>query len=466
MDAKSVSLNKKILMYLSGTFSSKMLNALVVPLYGLYVNPKDLGNFDYQQTLLTLLSPVFVCAIWEALLSFGLKNSENENKKKKIIGTSYYFTVILSILAFTLMLPYYLFTFDNYFTGFMYTIMIALAPMTTVVQYICRVLSENKCFVKSGIYASFVRIIILLIMLPILKIPTIGLPLAYIGQEVFIILYVHKKISLGKIMNRKDFSMTYLKSMLKFSTPLAFNLVFLWVITSYSRYFLKNNFGPSANGIYAFALQIANLVSMLGQVINMATLEDVLLIKEDDFSSKYRKQFNSIFNILLLLGALVLVFISMFYDFNIMEKNAYKLSLKYLPVVLLNTIIVLVASNMTNVFQRVGKTNNTLKTTLISAIVTIVTINVFAVLFGVPGILYAQLFSSIVLLYVRQREVKKLIDFRFSANSQIKLFLIYGVSWFISTLNDQILLKVIFMLLFSSVLALKNKEMILNNLKR
>ena len=92
--------NKKIVektgLYFIGNFSSKILTALLVPIYAFYISSKDLGTYDYSQTIMNIVIPIVFVSIWEAIIRFilGEKDKKDQNKK---LATSAFFTVSMCL---------------------------------------------------------------------------------------------------------------------------------------------------------------------------------------------------------------------------------------------------------------------------------------------------------------------------------------------------------------------------------
>ena len=92
--------NKKIVektgLYFIGNFSSKILTALLVPIYAFYISSEDLGTYDYSQTIMNIVIPIVFVSIWEAIIRFilGEKDKEDQNKK---LATSAFFTVCMCL---------------------------------------------------------------------------------------------------------------------------------------------------------------------------------------------------------------------------------------------------------------------------------------------------------------------------------------------------------------------------------
>ncbi|MDU3118284.1 MAG: hypothetical protein E7B18_00540 [Clostridium sp.] len=71
---------KKIIIYGLGTFSSKLLVFLVLPIYTRVIAPSDYGYFDVILTDTFLVSSIAFVEIWSGILRYFIDNPTRENK--------------------------------------------------------------------------------------------------------------------------------------------------------------------------------------------------------------------------------------------------------------------------------------------------------------------------------------------------------------------------------------------------
>ena len=98
---------KKTGMHFIGNLSTKVLSAVIVFLYAFYVGANDFGEYEYVQTLVNIIVPVFFFSIWDAILKFML-SQEKEESKRKITTTCTVFSLISSACIFVIIGGYYL----------------------------------------------------------------------------------------------------------------------------------------------------------------------------------------------------------------------------------------------------------------------------------------------------------------------------------------------------------------------
>lgn len=79
MNKKSESLIKNIGLFTIGSFGSKILTFLLVPLYTAVLSTVEYGSVDLVTSTASLLTPIFLLSIFDATLRFGM---DSEYKKK------------------------------------------------------------------------------------------------------------------------------------------------------------------------------------------------------------------------------------------------------------------------------------------------------------------------------------------------------------------------------------------------
>ena len=85
MDKKRKSLIKNIGLFTIGSFGSKILSFLLVPLYTAVLSTSEYGSVDLVISTASLLTPILLLSIFDATLRFGM---DPEYKKKDVLSTS------------------------------------------------------------------------------------------------------------------------------------------------------------------------------------------------------------------------------------------------------------------------------------------------------------------------------------------------------------------------------------------
>ncbi|NKC66918.1 lipopolysaccharide biosynthesis protein [Vagococcus fluvialis] len=452
---------KKIGLYFLGNFSTKIIGTLLIPLYAIYVKPAELGQIDLQQNIASIVSPIIVIGIWESILKFGL--SESDDGKSKVLNTTFFYVLISSAISFFLILPVYLKIGYSPTLSFLYTLLIVSTPIYSVFQYYTRMYQQNKLFVKSSVISSIVRFILLIGTIVIMNLGILGLILSLLGSQLFLVIYLWIGLKINAKIEKSEFDKLLLMKMLKFSFPLAINLISLWFLSGFTRMYINYEYGSDANGIYTFGLQCASLISMVGQVVNMATLEETLSSKKENFASTFENYTDKLISLFFDAAIIMMPTVSIF--FILISKSSFSDSFLFVPILVLNAIVVTVASSFNNVFQYKGSTKYIFFTTVISAIVNIVMAVFLNKSYGIRGIVIAQLLGSISLLCIRYLLINKEIGYRFKYKDIIISFILFLLASYFSLILN-IYISIIFFGIFFIILFLKNKKIIMYYYKK
>ena len=92
-----------------GTFASKLLVFLLLPLYTNYLSTAEYGTADLVTNMANFLIPLFCCGVNEGVLRFSLREkSTEEHTRESVFSTCTVITVLGSILlAFFLPIFYF-----------------------------------------------------------------------------------------------------------------------------------------------------------------------------------------------------------------------------------------------------------------------------------------------------------------------------------------------------------------------
>lgn len=455
MDAKR--LVKKSGLYFIGNFSSKILTALLLPLYAFYISTEDFGYFDYSQTLMNIIIPFVFVAIWESILKFVI-SEQDEKEKNKILGTSAIFSVVVGVVVGCFIFLYSSVT-DSKINYINYiTLMMLAHSFAQIWQYYARALEFNKTFVVSGISATIINFASILLLVCYFDMGIVGLYISYILGQLSIVVCIELKVKIANEIRLYNFDITILKKMLVFSTPLVFNLVSGWMMSGFGRIVITNYLGATQNGLYTFANKFSQLVTVIGNVIIMAIIEEAIVAKkEPGFEKKFSEIMERLFYLFQILIMLAMPVISVFYMF--IGKTDYVGSLNYIPLLLIYSVCMVMSSNIGSIFQTIDKTKYQFITTIIGAIVTIVftlaTINsldVYAVING-------QLMGAISMMISRYILARKYIQIYIKWADILKLAGLFALISVIAV-NANLIVNFILTIIILVRIALDNKEQI------
>lgn len=268
------------LIYAIGSFGTKILNFLIVPLYTYYIAPDAMGEYDLLITVVSFLIPLLTVQIGDSVYRELISDSYSAgmrgpiiNAAAKVLLCDFLLTIIGSVL-------FYLFSGYEYI-GYFVAIMIGNS-LFTVLQKTLRGFHKQKLFALSGLFYTIIFLALNLMLICGLHLGIRGMLLSnaisYICGALFILI---AEANTRPMLPFKPCSLSDLeKSMLKYAIPLIPNQLNWWVMNSSDRFIIRYFLGNTANGIYAISYKFP---TMLQSIFSLFTnsFQDIS-VGEDD----------------------------------------------------------------------------------------------------------------------------------------------------------------------------------------
>ncbi|SYZ77256.1 lipopolysaccharide biosynthesis protein [Trichococcus shcherbakoviae] len=454
---------KKSGIYFIGNLSSKIMSAILIPIYAFYINTEDLGMYDFSQTVMGVLSPIIILAIWEAVLKFVLSEDDTE-KQRKIMSTSAIFSLVMNLVFIIIANIFNWFDVVGirYF-GLVIT-MILLHTLVQVWQYYARATSNNKLYVLAGIVSTIVNFVCILIFVVFLKYGLFGLLVSYNIGQLSIIIIIERKLKVLKKIKIYDFDYSLLKRMLIFSSPLVLNLISAWFISGFGRIIITLKLGNEANGLYSFANKFSLIITMIGSVITMAIIEEAILsTKAKQLDKNFNKTLQGLFMIFQTLALLGVPAIVIFYE--VIAETEYYTSLIFAPWLLIYAVSNTMASNIGSVFQAIDKTKYQFTTTVLGGVITFAISWLFIDKIGISAVIIGQILGAIVMLVTRYILVNRFTEMKLNWTPILSMLLIF-IFTIILTTNSHYLISVALEILIIFIICFKNKNQFIELFKR
>ena len=348
--------------------AAKATAALIVPIYAFFVSTQNLGTYDYYITLAQMLSPLCFLAIWESVLRYIIRESE-VGKKEALVSSVIAFclislaVVVAATLAATLAFPSLARDVSAVATM---SICVGLAQ---VWQYFARSFGETRLYAASGVVSALVSFGGILLFVCLLGHQLDGLVTSYVLSQLTLIILIESRLKLLTKFSPRYVSKRQIVQFVKFSTPLALNLLLLAFVTGFGRILITNVLGPESNGMYTFAMKFGTILTSLGSIFAMAVVEEAILrIGKADADRFFQSVSNCTLFLLIGLGGLLLPCIQLFYCF--IDATEYYGSYVLVPCFISYGIATVLSTVAACVFQTAQKTSYIAITSLVGAAVT------------------------------------------------------------------------------------------------
>lgn len=395
---KTKKLGKNILIITIGSFLSKIISFLFLPLYTSVLTTKEYGTADLITTTVNLLVPFATLVMGEALMRYSLGKED----EYKVIFSSGVHACKYSFLLVLLLAPLIMCLTPLKKYSWILAINLFVSCIYNLLSYFSRGIGAVKNYSIAGVINTIFIVIINIFFLVVFKIGLIGYMLSVVFAEMISIVYllsckvIIQNISILKSDCKRDISL----SMLKYSFPLVPNSISWWISNSSDKYILTLFWGLSLNGIYSVSYKIPSILNLFVSIFSSAWLISAV----DDFGSEESKKFySSIYNKYIsisIVGISGLVLINKILSSFLFSSEFYN-AWKFQPILIIGIAFHGMAGFLGSIYTSAKKTNMILISTIIGALMNILLNFCLIPKFGAFGAAVATSISYILVWLIR-----------------------------------------------------------------
>ncbi|MBR0142667.1 MAG: oligosaccharide flippase family protein [Clostridia bacterium] len=282
---------RKMLVYFVGTVLGKIITFLMVPIYTHVLAPEDYGAADLAYTMAVMLVSIAFMELWTGLLRFSYDEKTEEGKRKLfkhvlLLGavlTPLYLALAAGIAVWQ-KLPH---------MGWMLGCGVLLLALH-LWQYMARAMGKSHDFVISGAVSSVTQLAAVLVGLFVLRLDSVMLLAAPALGCVMAILYLEIRFGFLRLAKGK-IDRALIRSLVKFSLPLAINAVAYNAMTNLSRFIAKGHLPEEENGYIALSAKFVVIVTSLVYIYSLAWQESAYEESGDADRAAYYGAMNALF---------------------------------------------------------------------------------------------------------------------------------------------------------------------------
>ena len=394
-----------------GSFGSKLLVLILVPLYTSALSPQEYGTVDLVAQTANILLPIFTLSVADAALRFGL-DAKTAEERRGVYSTC----LAAAVCGLTVMAAIFpvisRFGYLNGFAPLLYVYVWTSALRQLNSTYV-RSLEKVRLFAFDGILTTFLMIVFNILFLLSFKWGMTGYLLAIILSDLSSSVFLFISAGLWRHVSLRSVSLGRLKEMLRYCAPLV-PTTLLWLVTSISDRFIITYFhGEAMNGINTVAYKIPTIITtvftMFSQAWNMSAIqENGSEGREDFYTSVF--SFNQSFMYCLAAGVLL---INRPLTYIWVNPN-YHEAMLYSPILTVATVFTCFNVFLGSVYIAEKKTRRSFATSLAAGIINIVLNFLLIPRFGIYGAAGATLAAYFAVFFFRLFDTSKIIRFRFS----------------------------------------------------
>ncbi len=387
-----------------GTFSSKILTFLLVPLYTHVLSTGEYGIVDLLVQTANLLIPLVSLGINEGILRFGVDGDTDH----RTVFTTGFVTILIGFAGFCALYPAV--QFLPIAEG--YTHWIYVFVLCSMLHYLCarftKAIGHVRLFAVSGVLGTALTLSLDILFLVVLRLGILGYILAIVLSDVCTIIFLTVSAKLYRFLRFRYLEKATWRAMLKYSIPLIPTTVLWWITDVSDRYLVKNIVGADANGLYAVSYKIPTIMILLCGIFMDAWQLSVLSEKSDeerrDFFSKVFSMYQSV--MFLAAGGLI-VFAKVIT--KILVADDFYASWEYIPTLIIATVFSCLVTFLGSIYVVTKRSKSTLWTTMVGAIGNIIGNILLIPVWGVHGAAISTAVSYGLVFLIRALHTRRLI---------------------------------------------------------
>lgn len=389
-----------------GTFSSKVLVYLLLPLYTAMLSPAEYSDANIISQLANLIMPVAAVGICDGLFRFALDAGE---KKREVFSSG------ISVLVFgtLLFLAFSPFLFEvEMLTGYVWltVIYVIAANFQLACANYLRALGKTVVFAVQGIINTGLNIGFNILFLVVFKMGVTGYVLSVVVANVIVTLIM---ILWQKLYRDVRFSLVDLatvRDMLKYSVPMIPTTIFWWVTSVSGQFLVRYMCGDEANGIFAASYKIPTVLTLMTTIFVEAWQYSAVADADDRNRSSFFSEVFRTYSGLIFMAASALILLSKIFA-GIMLADAYYSAWKYMPTLVIATTFSAVTTFLGSIYMVKKKSMMSFLTSMCGAVINVTVCFLLIPKLETQGAAIAAAISYFVVFIVRAVNTRRYVSF-------------------------------------------------------
>ena len=390
----------------AGTFASKVLVLLLMPVYTRLLSTAEFGTADLITQTANLLLPLAAVGICDGIFRFTLDSGAD---KGKILSTG--MAVLLGGSIVICGVTQGLRSFDTLsgHIGLIILYVVAANIHLAFANYI-RAEGRNALFAIQGIINTVLTIGLNILFLVVFDMGSTGYVLSVVIADFGMCVILFFAARLYRVISPKKVDASVAKDMLKFSIPYIPTTV-MWLITSVSdRYIVTAYRSVEENGLYAVAYKLPTMISLVsGVFIEAWHFSAVKESDEEERAGFFGTVYDNFMGVMFMCGSLIIAGAQIFT--RILVSDAYFDSWKYVPVLVIATTFSALVSFMGSVYFLKKKSAVSMLTAMAGAVTNIILNFVLIPKYGAFGAAVATLICYVLVYVIRAVNTRKYVRF-------------------------------------------------------
>lgn len=393
----------------AGTFTSKVLVFLLMPLYTALLSAEEFGVADIVTQTANLIIPLAAVGICDGLFRFAL-DAKGDSREAKRTFTSALLVILLgsAVMLGAVQVLRLIDVFEGYV--FLIAAYVICANLHSAVANFVRALGRTPLFAAQGIANTVLTIVFNILFLVVFDMKAMGYVASVVAADLTVTVVVFFGARLYKYVSPRSVDRASIRAMLKFSIPYI-PTTMMWLITSVSdRYIVSAYCGVAENGLYAAAYKLPTLLTLVcGVFIEAWQFSIVKDASEEERGSFFSTVFKNYMGIIFM-GASVIIAGSKILT-SLLLADSYYESWRFVPILVIATAFSALVSFLGSVYFLEKKSVMSMLTAMAGAFINVVLNFVLIPTRAAMGAAIATAISYIAVYVIRAYDTRFYVRF-------------------------------------------------------
>lgn len=396
-----------------GTFGSKLLVFLLMPLYTALLSPSQYGTAELITGTANLIMPFACVGITNGIFRFAAeKGTDREgvfSSGMVLLGAGLCGTVLLGAVALCIGAAWR--------TEILLVVLYVLAADLQAVcaQYV-RAVDRTRLFAVQGILNTLVTVGFNILFLMAFDLGVTGYVLSTVVGNLLTTAFLVVSARLWRVFRLSHVSKTAMRELFRFSLPMVPTTI-CWLITDLSDRYLVSWFcGEAVNGVYSAAYKIPTIVNLVSGIFMQAwQFSAVVQSADGEECSRFYSQVFRGFLSVIFIGSGGLILLSPWLC-RLLLNSAYHEAWRYMPTLLCSAALESVVSFLASVYMVRKKSMHSFLTAVagtgLNLLLNFLFIPRTGTFGGALGAAIATLIGYAAVWVLRMADVPRLLRFR------------------------------------------------------
>lgn len=405
MEKRKVDLIKNTAILSFGTLCTKGIMFFMTPLFIRWLTKDDYGTYDLFAEYAALLVPVISLSTSEALFRF-LIGDEFKNEHNRVISTIFFFNCSITILIAALswfVLSHFGFNSTVRIAYTIYLVMVLLDKFMIMIMRGKRLLQH---YTISNIISILSVSICVTFFVYYGKLGLAGMLFGYSTANAIACLYMAVCSGLRHNISIRKFDRVLLLKAIKYSLPMIPNTLAWWIVNVSDRTVVSLVLGTGFNAVYAISNKIPSLCQTFFSMFHLSWQQSAIETLDDEDKVKY---YNSVLNNMVqIVCSICLIMLGMnFWMFKLLYTVEYFEGFFQTPILVISLIFSMISQYYGSIYVAQMETVYTGVTTVIAAVINIVTDIALIHFIGLYAASISTLVCYVSLFTIRHIDIKR-----------------------------------------------------------